>query len=148
MLSNTADYALRAVLVLARHDGARPLRAEEIADAIDTPRNYTAKILNALARAGLLTSARGPLGGCALAACPDSLTVAHVVDLFDEPPRVSKCLLGRVACDPAAPCVAHHRWSAVAASRRRPLTGTTIADLLDGTPPDWAPNEAPAFDAA
>jgi Rrf2 family protein len=139
MLSNTAHYALRAVLVLARHEGTRPLRAEEIADAIDTSRNYTAEILNALARAGLLTSARGPLGGYALAVRPDTLTVAHVVDLFDEPPRISKCLLGRVACDPAAPCVAHRRWSAVAATRRRPLTSTSIADLLDGTPAGEAP---------
>ena len=53
MLSCTADYALRAILVLARTGSDRPLRADEIADATGAPRNYLAKTLNALAKAGL-----------------------------------------------------------------------------------------------
>jgi len=142
MLSNTADYALRAILALARHDGERPLRAEEVADAIATPRNYTAKILHALGRAGLLTSTRGPLGGYTLAVPPASLTVARIVDLFEEPPRAARCLLGAAPCNPLAPCAAHLRWSALIAARRRPLTSTTIADLLGGAPADAEPAAA------
>ena len=50
MLSCTADYALRAILLLARVGSDRPLRADEIADATGAPRNYLAKTLNALPR--------------------------------------------------------------------------------------------------
>ena len=139
MLSNTADYALRAVIVLAappRESRATDLReraalrADEIAEAIGAPRNYVAKTLNALVKAGIVSSARGPGGGFTLAESPRTLTVARIVDLFDRPRRTSMCLLGAAPCDPASPCTAHPRWSQITAARREPLTTTTIADLL------------------
>ena len=130
MLSSTADYALRAILVLARSAGDRPLRADEIADATGTPRNYLGKTLNALAKAGLVTSARGPTGGFSLAVAPETLPVERVVALFDAPRPHTRCLLGTGPCDAARPCSAHHRWSAVMAARQAPFATTTIADLL------------------
>lgn len=130
MLSATSDYALRAVLVLARAYGRRAVRADEIADATAAPRNYLAKTLNALAKAGVVTSARGPQGGFALAVAPDALTLARVIDCFDEPRPHTRCLLGTVPCDPAHPCAAHHCWTGIMAARRAPLASTTVADLL------------------
>jgi Rrf2 family protein len=129
MLSATADHAIRAILVLARADG-RLVRADEIAEATGAPQNYLAKTLNALAKSGLVTSARGPTGGFALAVPADSLTLARVVDLFDTPRPQSRCLLGSVPCDPRRPCAAHERWTAVMHARREPLATTTVADLL------------------
>ncbi|HEX8906653.1 MAG TPA: Rrf2 family transcriptional regulator, partial [Longimicrobiaceae bacterium] len=69
MLSKTAEYALRALLVLARRGarGGAAVRAEEIADAVGAPRNYMSKTLHALAKQGFVASARGPLGGFTLA---------------------------------------------------------------------------------
>jgi Rrf2 family protein len=135
MLSTTSDYALRAILVLARRHGGRPVRADEIADATGAPRNYLAKTLNALAKAGVVTSARGPLGGFALAVEPEALTLARVVDCFDEPQPRTRCMLGTGPCDPDHPCAAHHGWTAITAARREPLAKTTIADLLGGRVP-------------
>jgi Rrf2 family protein len=134
VLSNTADYALRAILALARLGGARPLRADEIADATGAPRNYTAKTLNALAKAGILTSSRGPLGGFSLAVAPERLAVAHIVDVFDAPRRVPHCLMGTGRCDPSNPCATHHKWSAVQAACRSPLLDTTVGELLGQHP--------------
>jgi Rrf2 family protein len=132
VLSSTADYALRAILVLAKHRGTRALRADEIADATGSPRNYMAKTLNALAKAGLVTSARGPLGGFIIACDPHELTVASIIDQFDEPRPQRRCLLGTAPCDPAKPCAAHHLWTAITTARRAPLATTTVADLLAG----------------
>ena len=131
MLSSTSDYALRAILFLARHDGTAR-RADEIAQATGAPRNYMAKTLNALAKAGIVSSARGPLGGFTLTAAPDTLTIAQVIDCFDEPRPQRRCLLGSAPCDPAKPCPAHGRWSAIKDARRSPLDDTTVADLLAG----------------
>jgi Rrf2 family iron-sulfur cluster assembly transcriptional regulator len=130
VLSATSDHAIRAILVLAREYGQQPVRADEIADAIGAPRNYLAKTLNALAKVGLVTSARGPLGGFTLAVAPDQLTLAQVVDCFDEPRPQARCLLGRSPCDPLRPCAAHFRWTEVTQARRAPLHTTTIAALL------------------
>ena len=130
MLSQTADYALRAILFLARTDTPRARRADAIAEAIDAPRNYLATTLNALAKVGLLRSARGPLGGFELAVAPSELTVARIVDVFDEPRAHPRCLLGTGPCNAAAPCAAHQRWAAITGAARAPFTSTTIADLL------------------
>jgi len=132
VLSSTSDYALRATLLLARQHGGRSLRADEIAEATGAPRNYMAKTLNALAKAGIVTSARGPLGGFALSCPPDVLTIARVVDCFDEARPQRRCLLGNAPCDSAQPCSAHGRWSAIKDAQRAPFVHTTIADLIAG----------------
>jgi len=133
MLSSTADYALRAILLLARHhDDGRALRADEIAAETGAPRNYMAKTLNALAKAGLVTSERGPLGGFRLAVPSDSIALSRIIDCFDEPRPQRRCLLGAGPCDPARPCAAHLRWVAITEARRLPFTRTTVADLLAG----------------
>lgn len=130
MLSNSADYALRAVLVLSRSFGDRAIHAEEIADETGTPRNYMSKILNALAKAGVVTSSRGPTGGFTLASAPSSISIAQVIDVFDEPKNHTRCLLGNGPCRPEKPCGAHRAWSSVLQKRREPLLGTTLNDLL------------------
>jgi Rrf2 family protein len=130
VLSNSADYALRAVLVLSRSFGERAIHAEEIADATGTPRNYMSKILNLLAKAGVVTSSRGPTGGFTLAVSPTNITVAQVIDVFDEPKNHTRCLLGNGPCRPEKPCGAHNCWSGVLTQRREPLLATTLNDLL------------------
>ena len=130
MLSSTSDYALRAILVLAQAEPGCPMRADEVARATGSPANYLAKTLNALAKAGIVTSARGPLGGFALALAPDQLTLARIVDCFDEPRPRTRCLLGTGACDARHPCLAHERWTAVQHARRAALADTTVADLV------------------
>ncbi len=134
MLSSTSDYALRALLVLATADHGRPMRAEEIARATGSPANYLAKTLNALAKAGIVASARGPLGGFTLLVPADELSLARIVDCFDEARPSTRCLLGNRPCDARHPCRAHARWTAVQAARRAPLADTTVADLLAGSP--------------
>ena len=62
ILSQTAIYALQAVMHLAEAGPGEPHRVGDIAEALGVPRNYLAKILNGLARSGVLTSTRGPGG--------------------------------------------------------------------------------------
>lgn len=142
MISSTSDYALRAVLVLAQAEPGSPMRADEIARATAAPANYLAKTLNALAKVGIVTSARGPRGGFALAVAADELTLARIVDCFDEARPSAQCLLGTRPCDARYPCRAHERWTAVQAARRAALADTTVADLLTGS--EGARSLAPA----
>jgi Rrf2 family protein len=143
MVSLTADYALRAVLLLAKPEIARALRADEIAGATGAPGNYMAKVLNAVAKAGLITSARGPAGGFTLAMPAKDITLGRVIDLFDAAPLNPRCLMGGGPCDPSRPCSAHDAWQAVVSARRSPLLNTTIADLLEGRVPSQSNDVAP-----
>lgn len=131
-LSQTAEHALRAVLFLARQPRGSRVPAGTIARALSAPRNYLSKTLGALAKEGLITSARGPHGGFRLAVAPEVLTLARVVRAFDETADPSACLEGGRACNAAEPCAAHERWTAVRAAAREPMERTTIADLLGG----------------
>jgi Rrf2 family protein len=130
MLSQTAEYALRAILYLARVRSGEPVSADSIAEALDAPRNYLAKTLNTLAKRGFLSSTRGPFGGFRLSLEPAALTVGELIRTFDEPRPRARCLLGGRRCDGLQPCAAHSRWEAVTAEMWSPLNGTTIADLL------------------
>ena len=135
VLTKTAEYALRSLLVLARHGVGRSMPAEQIAELTGTPPNYTSKTLYALARAGLLRSMRGPTGGFALINDPAEVSIARIADVFAEPASIPRCLMGTGACDAANPCAAHHQWKRLAAAARLPLVQTTLADLLADAEP-------------
>ncbi len=130
MLPRTAEYAVRAVVLLARHSGERLVSTGEIASVIGAPRNYLSKTLNTLVRSGILTSMRGPGGGFALAKPPGLISVADVIAVFAEAqPRHSRCLLEDKPCDAAFPCASHRRWVTLTRLAREPLVATTIGEL-------------------
>jgi Rrf2 family iron-sulfur cluster assembly transcriptional regulator len=105
------------------------VRVDDIAGALNTPRNYLSKTLHALARAGVLQSTRGPKGGFQLSAAPDRLWLSEVIAPF-QPVGERRCLVGRENCSEADPCRAHHRWSQVAAGVEAFFAQTSVADLL------------------
>ena len=130
ILSQTAEYALRAVLHLARQPEDRLARVEQVAAALEIPRNYLSKILHGLARAGILESARGKTGGFRLGIPADRLALIRVVAEFDEVSRRGQCLLGNPVCSDRTACAAHARWKRTADSVATFFRETTVADLL------------------
>jgi Rrf2 family protein len=130
MLSDTAEYALRAVLYIAQHGGERSLRTEEIATPLGVPRNYLSKILNTLVKRRVLTSTRGPLGGFRLAVDPERLKLYPIVEPFDALQPKRNCLLGRPQCSDRNPCPAHHRWKGISDQIADFFRLTTVGELL------------------
>lgn len=128
MLSQTVEYALRAVLHIAA-DHPRCVRVNEIADAVDVPRNYLAKILGNLARVGVLESARGPTGGFRLGRDPADVRLSEVVAVF-ESAMARQCLRGHGRCGSSPACTAHARWAPIATAMDEFCAATTLADLL------------------
>ena len=127
-LPSTAQQAISAVLCIAAA-GGEPMRVHTIATATGAPRNYLSKVLHALARAGVLSSERGPRGGFRLARPAERLTLAAVTEPFGWPGE-RRCLLGRPTCRDATACPAHRRWSKVAGGVEDYFRTTTIARLL------------------
>jgi len=131
LLTRTAGYALHAVLTIAEMgaDG-RIVRANEIAESLSIPANYLAKILQTLARSGVLVSERGRNGGFRLAAKPHEVRLLDVVDPFDDLGRERQCLLGRGSCTDAGGCPAHKEWREASAAAFHFFETRTLADLL------------------
>lgn len=130
MLSQTAEYALRAVLYLAERADDRTVRVGEMAQALRIPRNYLSKILHRLARADVLTSTRGKTGGFQLAVPADRLRLSEIVAPFDRIDERRRCLLGRPQCNDRTACAAHSRWKDVADTVATFFRETTVAELL------------------
>jgi Rrf2 family protein len=131
MLSGTAEYALRAVVYLAREgDLGTHVRANDLAEAIDVPRNYLSKILHELSRGGVLRSTRGKGGGFRLAVPPEELSLLDIVSLFDRIGEQRRCLLGRPECSDRDPCPVHGQWKSTADRIAAFFRDTTVADVI------------------
>lgn len=133
MLSQTGVYALQALLHLAAHQNGAQVPAAVMAGELGIPGTYLAKVLQRLAREGILKSARGARGGYRLAVDPSTLTVAAVVAPFQDFSPPDTCLLGG-PCHPEHPCTAHARRAAWSAAALEILEETTLADLLAEAP--------------
>jgi Rrf2 family protein len=129
MLSQTAEYALRAVLAIAAQPNGQPIGAARLAGVLRVPRNYLSKTLYQLAQAGVLESSRGRQGGFQLAAPAERISLFDIVKPFDEVLGQQRCLMGRPACSDQNPCQAHHRWKAVSQKAVEFFRETTVADL-------------------
>jgi len=133
VLSQTAEYALRAVLYLAERGESAPVRVGDMARALGIPQNYLSKTLHALVRTGVLASARGPLGGFLLARPASELPLAAIVEPFDDIQRRRRCLLGRSECRDRGACAAHLAWRSTADQVATFFRTTTIGDLSGPT---------------
>jgi len=130
VLSHSADYALRAVLYLAKREGTGLIPANEIAEALGVPQRYLGKVLNTLAHAGTLASTRGPRGGFRLTKPADQLTLSEVIAPFDAIGEPLQCLLHHRQCSMVEPCAAHDGWQHIANEMRDFFQGMSVGALL------------------
>jgi Rrf2 family cysteine metabolism transcriptional repressor len=82
-LTSQTEYALLALVEIARSGNNEPLSAERISLAQDIPYKFLEQILIALRRAGLVKSTKGARGGYRLARSPDKIALAEVIRLFE-----------------------------------------------------------------
>jgi Rrf2 family protein len=132
LLSQTAEYALRATTYLAQQPPDQAIDVGALATALAVPRNYLSKVLSQLCRAGILLSARGKGGGFSLARDPGAIALAELVAPFEPIDAEPRCLLGQASCSERHPCAVHRKWRLVNDLVRRFLRRTTLADLARG----------------
>jgi Rrf2 family protein len=130
VLSQTAEYALRAVLAIAAEPEGPAVGAGRLAGVLWIPQNYLSKTLHQLARAGVLESTRGKLGGFRLARPAKQISLLDVVQPFDDVAGRRTCLMGRAVCSDYNACVAHERWKLVAEQTAEFFRGTTVGALV------------------
>jgi Rrf2 family iron-sulfur cluster assembly transcriptional regulator len=130
MLTKTGLHAIRAMVALARLPAGQYAGAAAIAREIGAPQNYLAKLLQQLAREGLVESQKGLGGGFRLARDARAITLFDVVEPIEHVSRWSGCILGHERCLDEQPCALHERWKAVREAYLRLLRRSTIAELL------------------
>ena len=128
MLSQTVEYALRAVVCLAGAPEGR-LTTPQIAAETQVPPGYLSKLLQALGRAGVVASQRGLGGGFTLGRPAEELSVLDVVNAVDPLRRIAACPLGKREHQLHL-CPLHRRLDAAIASVEAAFAATTIAEII------------------
>lgn len=128
LLSEAAEYGLRAVVWLAQRPGGY-WKVREIAKGTRAAPGYLVKVLQGLARAGILSAQRGSQGGFRLERDPAGLTALEVINAIDPIERIRACPLGLEEHGRDL-CPMHRRIDEALAMVERAFGATTIAELM------------------
>ena len=128
MLSQTVEYALRAVVYLANRPGEAS-RTSEIAEVTKVPSAYLSKVLQELRKADIVSSQRGIGGGVMLSRSPEELTILEVVDAVDPIQRIDSCPLG-LRKHGVRLCPLHRRLDNAMKQFEEAFANTTLAEVL------------------
>lgn len=127
MLTQSVEYALRAVVFLAK--AGEPRTTAQVAESTQVPAAYLSKVLQGLSRAGIVRSQRGIGGGMALVPEPKDLTILDVVNAVDPLQRIETCPLGLLEHGVKL-CALHRRMDNALKSVEDAFRQSTLADVL------------------
>lgn len=128
MISQTAEYALRAIVFLAMNSG-RAYTTQEIAETTKVPAAYLSKVLKSLVNAALIQSQRGLGGGFTLTKAPDEMNILEVLNAVDPIQRIRTCPL-ELKAHGTVLCALHKRLDDATAIIEKSFADSTIADIL------------------
>jgi Rrf2 family protein len=141
-LTKKADYGLMALKYLAEQADASSgaQSAKDIAEAYHIPPQLLAKILQTLAKAGILVSHAGTNGGYALSRSAQEISAFEVIRAIDGPLFITSCITIHGTCDLAGHCTIKEPLRKVNDSITSLLSDLSIADLME--PNDHTPDAA------
>jgi Rrf2 family protein len=137
-LTKKADYGLMALKYLAEQADGSAHSAKDIAEAYHIPPQLLAKILQTLAKAGLLVSHAGTNGGYALSRGAKEISAFEVIRAIDGPLFITSCITIHGSCDLAGHCTIKEPLRKVNDSIKELLSAISISDLTDASDAEQA----------
>ncbi|WP_456422390.1 RrF2 family transcriptional regulator [Lutibacter sp.] len=108
MLSRASKYAILSTLYLAEHSSKeKKISVKQIADEIDVPSPFLAKLFQQLVHAKIISSVKGPNGGFFITPKNGKKTVCDIIENIDGLHKLNECFLGLHECDSKNPCPVH-----------------------------------------
>lgn len=128
-LTRKGEYAIRGMVYLARQEPGKLILVNEIAETVDVPQSFLAKIFQGLTRLGLVRSSRGAGGGFALAKPAAEISLREVIEAVEGPICANRCVIDASFCDRSGDCTVHPVWHRVQNQVRNILDGVSLAEL-------------------
>lgn len=136
--SKSFGYALRGVLYVATMgEEKRKIRIEEMAARLSLPRHFLGKIMNKVAKNGILNSTKGPNGGFSLNDATLNTSLLTLVETMDGVQQFDTCLLRLKKCSEETPCPLHFLMKAQREDLMTIFVDTTIFTLMQDNKPDF-----------
>lgn len=132
-LTRAADYALRGVLYLSIQPGNNICIISEIAERMDIPEGFLARIFQILAKSGVIRSHRGKKGGFSLAKPPEQINMKDVIEAVEGPILLNRCLSDFGDCGREEFCALHDVWAEVQRTSIKTLEETNFTQLAKRT---------------
>ena len=129
-ITNQADYALRAMLYLARLGFGKRASSNVIAEEMNMSRIFLSRINTQLVQARLIATWRGARGGVALTRPPSELSVYDVLTAVAGPIRLTRCTEDPDCCRFSGTCPLHKFWLRTEEMLINQLKSTTLQDLI------------------
>ncbi|HSB88744.1 MAG TPA: Rrf2 family transcriptional regulator [Anaerolineales bacterium] len=129
-ITKQADYAVRAVLYLAKLSDGRRAPTSQIARDQKIPPSFLAKIVSQLSVAGMVQTSRGARGGVTLAREPSEISLLEVIEAIDGPIALNECVTDASVCTFGSDCPVHGVWCESQARLVKDLSATTFGGLL------------------
>jgi Rrf2 family protein len=133
-LSKKADYGLIALKHLAMHNGNSSCSAADIAEAYKVSTPLMAKVLQKLAKNGLVAARHGSSGGYTLARAASRITALDVIRAIDGPLFITSCVTSHGECDVHTTCSIREPLRRVNDSILEVLAKVTISQMTDESP--------------
>ena len=130
-ITRQADYAVRAVLYLARIEGNQRAATSQVAQEQHIPPSFLAKIISQLSIAGLLHTSRGARGGVTLARDPKDITLLEVIEAIDGPIMLNECVGDASTCTFDEDCPLRPVWCDAQNELVARLKSTNFQQLLE-----------------
>jgi Rrf2 family protein len=130
-LTRAADYAVRVMTYLASEPAGTVVSKTVLAKASDAPDSFVSKILQSLARAGLIEARRGVEGGFLMLERGAKASLLDVIESIDGPISLNVCLSAEGNCVRSRSCAAHAVWRQAQEAMLTVLRQAKIADLAN-----------------
>lgn len=130
-LTKAGEYAIRCVLYLSMQEKGIVASRNAIADAMDIPRDFLAKIAQQLSRSGIIEIIQGPKGGFRLQLPPEKLNLLDVVEIMMGDIFFNECALRPQSCSKSYACAVHTVWVKARTQIRKTLGEATFAQLAE-----------------
>lgn len=132
MFSQSCKYAIRAMFLIAqRSNEGKFIGIKEIAEGLDAPQPFIAKILQDLSKKSMVISAKGPNGGFMLSETQRHTTLLDIVVAVDGNKIITSCCLGLRDCNEKAPCPVHDEYKMIRKKINSMLSTTEVSDYND-----------------
>jgi len=128
-LTRAADYAVRVMIYLATPEVKERLSLPALAEATGAPESFLSKVMQALSRAGMISSRRGQTGGFQILRRGRTASMREVIEAIDGTICLNVCLMSGRSCRRKASCPAHPIWAQAQQAMLDVLSRARVADL-------------------
>ncbi|MDH7512019.1 MAG: Rrf2 family transcriptional regulator [Clostridiales bacterium] len=130
LINKDTDYAVKALLHIARNGGRR-MSVAELAGELDIPYPFLRKTFQGLSRRGILTSSKGKGGGFELVLPPEKIYLTDLINIFHGPVELADCVFKDTICPDIKTCPLRKRILKLQKIFLAELRSITIASLLE-----------------